>query len=169
LLNTNTVYYWRVQAANSNGVSTSGWSAVFNFKTIDGPEPNSVSGTITFADNQFMVFPSYYTAGAFNVNIWPPQSPEPLSYDSLTIQLSGSTYFANYKVGGLPNGSYYISTASYSSGSFTGILHGLYGCDTNRAEFSSCPFTPQKVTISGNNGVTNINFLSWADSTKSIF
>src|SRR5205085_6790853 len=64
-LTTNTQYYWRVNAANSNGFSTSDWSSAWNFTTLDAPEPNSISGVITFADSNFIQLPSYYIVSAY--------------------------------------------------------------------------------------------------------
>jgi hypothetical protein len=168
-LNTNTQYYWRVKAANSGGLSVSDWSSVFTFTTISGPEPNSISGTITFVDTNFLILPSHYTAGAFQTSNWPPSIPSPYRFDSLTIQQSGNTYIANYKIRHLPDGNYYITTSPRRGTEFVGSILGVLGCDTNRTIYSSCAYTPQKVTISGSVGVVNINFLSWADSTQVIF
>ncbi len=169
VLNTNTQYYWRANASNSNGLSTSDWSAVFNFTTINGPEPNSISGTITFADTNFVFLPAHYVSLAFTTSNWPPLLFTPSDFDSLSIQHTGNSYTAEYKLRNLPNGVYYICSTIRENHSFMENLYGTYGCDTSRIKFSNCAFTPIQVTISGNNGVTGINFLAWADSTKTIF
>lgn len=170
LLNTNTVYYWRVSASNSNGQSVSDWSAVFNFTTIQGPQPNSISGTITFVDNFFVGPPYYYVAGAYTLNSWPPSEfTHPYRFDSLIIQQSGNVYTANYKITGLPDGAYYIASSFRMRTLVQGSILGTYGCDTSRIQYSTCAITPIQVNISGNNGIEGINFLSWSDSTKSIF
>lgn len=168
VLNTNTQYYWRVNASNSNGFSTSDWSAVFNFTTINGPEPNSISGRITFADNNFVSPPNFYVASAYYTTVWPPFLNPPARTDSLLIKQSGNTYYADFKINGLLNGTYFVACSMDQSG-IAGDIYGTYGCDTNRVIYSNCANNPTPVVISGNNGVEGINFLSWADSTKTIF
>jgi hypothetical protein len=69
---TGTQYFWRANASNSNGLSTSNWSVPFNFTTVAGPIPSSISGRITFVDTNFIQSPNYYTVGAYNN--WPPLS-----------------------------------------------------------------------------------------------
>jgi hypothetical protein len=166
LLYPNRQYYWRVNASNSGGASTSPWSAVWSFTTMDGPEPNSISGTITFVDTNFLPSPYYYKVGAFEN--WPPVSL-PLENDSLNITLVGNLYKADYKISRISSGIYFV--AVYPE---TAIIHdvkilGIYGCDTVHVNFSTCPQNPSSVEIFQNWGIENINFLSWADTTKRIF
>lgn len=168
LLNTNTQYWWRVKASNSNGLSISEWSQSFTFTTVDGPEPNSISGTITFADANFVQLPNFYTCTAYSQVSWPPNFIPPFKISTLTIENIGGVYKANYKLTGFPNGIYYIASGINRT-PVQNAVFGTYGCDTSRTLYSNCAFTPTKVTISENNGVTDINFLSWADSTKLIF
>lgn len=170
-INTGTLYYWRVNASNSNGVSTSNWSEIFNFTTVEGPTPSSVSGLIRFADTNFITFPGYYVAAAFRTDNWPPGIGFMTGYtDSLTIFRSGNDFFANYKIRNIPNGNYYVTVFSYDivlSNNIT--FKSVYGCDTARVQFSNCAFNPTPVSIINGAGVVNINMLSWADSNKSIF
>lgn len=169
-LTTNTLYFWRVNASNSNGVSFSAWSQVFSFRTISGPEPNSISGTIRFADTNFVSPPNYYIAGAYLPSGWPPINIYPQKFDSLNIQRINNEYRANYKIRYLPDGIYYISSIAIHRDFGTSLVTlGVYGCDTARVQYSTCPLNPTSVTISGSKGVENINILSWADTTKSIF
>ncbi len=93
---TGTQYFWRVNASNSNGASTSSWSATFNFTTISGPLPNSIGGTVTFADTLFLNSQNGYIVGAYVNNNWPPNNFTPVSFDTLEIQHIGNTYQANY-------------------------------------------------------------------------
>jgi hypothetical protein len=169
--NTGTNYYWRVNATNSNGFSTGNWSTTFTFRTVDGLPPSSMSGTIRFADNNFVQPPFFYSIGVFRLNNWPPGSSDPDYKDSLTIQFVNNEYVANYTLRNIENGLYHL--AVYTSTRQLNFLYSyksVYGCDTSRVQFSNCPLgNPGTVTISNGNGVNNINLLSWADSTKSIF
>lgn len=169
LLNTGTQYYWRVQASNSNGISIGEWSQTFSFTTIAGPEPNSISGTITFVDGNFPSSNCYYRSAAYLPNAWPPLFIQHFAVDSLNIQFNNGVYSAAYKLKNLPNGTYFIASQLVSRAGGLLSIMGTYGCDTARTKFSNCPLSPAAVTISENNGVTGIDFLSWADSTKSIF
>ena len=166
ILIVNTSYYWRVNASNSGGVSTSPWSAPWSFTTMDGTEPNSISGTITFVDTNFLQLPGYYKAGAFIS--WPPYA-EAAYNDSLIITQIGSLYKANYKFSGVPTGSYFVAVYTKPIiGTDLKVL-GIFGCDTVHINYSTCPENPTWVRIINNWGVENINFLSWADSTQRIF
>lgn len=167
-LNTNSQYFWRVNASNSNGMSTGDWSFVFTFKTLNGPEPNSVSGTITFVDSNFTLF-SYYGASAYSQSVWPPSGNSPIKFDSLSVQKIGNIYTAEYKINRLPNGIYYICNGTFNRSAFSGDIFGTFGCDTARIKYSNCAVNPQQVVIENNSGLTGINFKSWADSTKTIF
>lgn len=170
IINTNTQYYWRVMASNSNGLSNGDWSVTFNFTTVTGPEPNSISGTITFVDNLFISSPYYYFAGAYLPQSWPPnENSFPVKFDSLRINPSGSGYIANYKISGLENGPYHIASGIKTRTIVFGGILGTYGCDTNRIIYSNCAVNTPQVTITGNNGVTGIDFKSWSDTTKLIF
>lgn len=169
LLNTSTQYYWRVNASNSNGASTSPWSSIWNFTTIAGPEPNSISGRITFADSNFVQNPSFYSAEVYNTTNWPPLNGDYAFRDSLIIQRNGNTFFADYKLRHVLNGSYYLCVQSSYFFSFAPATLGIYGCDTVHVQYSGCPNSPNPVTISNNNGIENINFIAWADTSKKIF
>ncbi|MEO8513624.1 MAG: hypothetical protein ABI543_08695 [Ignavibacteria bacterium] len=168
---TGTNYFWRVNATNSNGVSTGDWSPAFTFRTIDGNIPSSISGTIRFTDNNFVQPPFYYNIGAFKTNRWPPGSSDPDYRDSLTIQFVNNEYIANYTLRNVENGTYNLAVFTASRQlNFLYSYKSVYGCDTTRLQFSNCPLvSPGVVTISNGNGAGNINLLSWADSTKTIF
>ena len=165
-LQVNSLFYWRVNASNSGGISTGPWSAHWSFTTINGPEPNSISGTVTFADANFVQPPSFYKVGAFE--IWPPSST-PIEYDSLDIQQIGGVFKANYKITNVLTGSYYVAVYPESGISLEVKVLGIYGCDTVHVTYSNCPNNPSIVNIINNWGVENINFLSWADTTQRIF
>lgn len=167
IINTSTQYFWRVNASNSNGYSTGSWSTVFNFTTVTGPMPNSIGGRITFADTNFIT-----SEGAYFINCyisWPPTN-SPYTSDTINIQRTGNTYYADYRIQRLLDGNYYITSAYFTDYSIIrGFILGIYGCDTNHVQYSPCPMNPQQVTISNNAGVDNVNFLSWADTSKYIF
>lgn len=164
---TGTQYFWRVNASNSGGLSTSDWSVIFNFTTVPGPLPSSINGRITFVDTNFIQTPSYYYAGAFSV--WPPNFIGPDTYDSLIIQHQGNIYYADYHILNLPNSNYKVALGVMGPLLVESFILGIYGCDTVHIPFSSCPLDPTSVTIQNYNGVENINFLGWADTTQRIY
>ncbi len=167
ILNSGTTYFWRVNASNSNGASTSQWSTVFNFQTVSGPTPNSISGTVTFVDSNFVTpgGSAYYLA---LYTSWPPVGG-PFATDTLDILFINGTYKATYRIKRLNNGTYYPVTITPSGLFNTPPILGIYGCDTVHLQYSNCPNNPTNVTISNNFGHQNIDFLSWADTTKRIF
>jgi len=167
ILITGTQYFWRVNASNSNGLSTSDWSVPFNFTTLSGPIPQSISGRITFVDTNFVSLPLYYVAGAYIS--WPPIITGPVEIDTLNIVHSGNTYYADYTILHLQNTAYKIAVGIAEPGQLTNTIMGIYGCDTLHVPFSTCPENPTTVTIQNYNGIENINFLTWADTTKRIF
>ena len=167
---TGTNYYWRVNAANSNGTSIGDWSQVFTFRTVDGPQPSTISGRVRFTDNNFVEFPFFYVIGAFKTNNWPPGQEYPDYTDSLDIKFVNNEYVADYRIAGITNGDYYLAVYTASTQIFSFRYKSVYGCDTSRVIYSNCPLTnPGTVSINNGNGVNNINMLSWADSSKSIF
>ncbi len=169
ILNTNTQYFWRVYASDNNGVTTGPWSAVWNFTTVPGPQPNSISGRITFADTNFLSPPRFYFATVYSPSFWPPNG-QPVAFDTLHIHKEGKVYVSDYKLKRLYNGSYYVCAQPNDILSL--VSHqvlGIYGCDTAHVQYSTCPFNPVQVTITNNNGIENINFISWADTTNRIF
>lgn len=165
VLSVNSQYFWRVNASNSGGISTGPWSTAWNFTTMDGPEPNTIKGTITFVDTNFLPFPNYYKVAAFSG--WPPVVP--VLEDSLEITHSGNNYTASYRIGRLDDGSYYLTVYPVTSTSLEFKILGIYGCDTVHTNYSNCPFNPSPVNIINGWGSENINFLSWADTTQRIF
>lgn len=171
ILNTGTSYFWRVNASNSNGASTGDWSQIFQFTTVNGPHPSSISGRITFADNNFIQPINVYFIGVYKTDNWPPEGLTPDFLDSLTIKFINNVYFADYSINNIANGNYHV-TVYTQTGSLVNVLKfkSVYGCDTNRVLFSNCALnSPGTVSIINGNGINNINMLSWADSTKNIF
>jgi hypothetical protein len=166
ILNSGTTYFWRVNASNSNGASTSQWSTVFNFSTASGPVPNSLSGTITFVDSNFAMPSTVYYIALYTS--WPPVGA-PSTGDTLGILNINGNYQAAYRIKHLDNGTYYPVTIAERGLFITPPILGIYGCDTVHLQYSNCPSNPTGVTISNNFGHQNINFLSWADTTKRIY
>jgi len=169
---TGTQYFWRVNASNSNGASISDWSEVFSLTTLSGPIPFTISGRITFADTGFIptIDQFYYSVAAYENGNWPPSSTPAFSYDSLIIQNSNSVYFADYSLNNLPDDTYFVAvTLKHRFLTIKPVILGVVGCDTSRTMFSGCAFNPAGNIISGGNGLDKINFLSWADTSKSIF
>ncbi len=164
-LNPNLQYFWRVNASNSQGLSTGPWSSVWNFTTVNGPVPNSIKGVVTFVDTNFAAGGSYY-ASAYT--LWPPAG-ELSGQDSLIITKVGNVYQASYLIRRLYNGNYVVAVTYSNPLSPTGFIMGIYGCDTAHVNFSACPQNPQRVLIQNNYGRDTINYLTWADTTQRIF
>ncbi len=168
---TGTSYYWRVNGANSNGVSVGGWSPVFTFRTAEGTIPGTINGTVRFVDNNFIAPPGYYVIAAFKTTRWPPNLQAPDASTQLNIQYVNNQYTADYSLRNLPNGDYNLTVFSTKrSINIDFVYKSVYGCDTSRVIYNSCPLvSPGTVTIINGKGVINVNMLSWSDTTKSIF
>lgn len=166
ILITGTQYFWRVNASNSGGLSTSAWSAIFNFTTAPGPLPSSINGRVTFVDTNFVTI-SYYIVGAYSQ--WPPNIQGPDIFDSVVVHHQGNIYYADYQITNVPNASYKVALSVLGPLISENYVLGIYGCDTVHIPFSGCPLDPTPVTIQNYNGVENINFLGWADTTKRIY
>lgn len=171
ILTTGANYFWRVNATNSNGASTGNWSTVFNFSTAPGLTPGTISGTIRFADNNLMQSPYYYVIGAFSPANWPPTGQTPVYSDSLAVQFINNEFRADYTLENVVNGNYYLAVFSRSRTTAIEVTYkAVLGCDTARVLFSNCPMNnPGSVFMQNGLGINNINILSWADSSKSIF
>lgn len=165
-------YFWRVNASNSNGVSISDWSDIFSFTTLNGPMPFAINGRVIFADTDFIpTFDQfYYVVAAYENGNWPPSGSPPYTYDSLMIQNSNNIYFADYSLNDLPDDTYFVAvTLKHRFLTIKPVVLGVMGCDTSRTLFSGCAFNPTGNIITGGNGLEMINFLTWADTSKSIF
>jgi hypothetical protein len=141
--------------------------------TSSGPENNTISGTVYFADTSIgSSAAGYYDIAAFSS--WPPTGA-PSANDSLELVKVGGKYQATYTIKGLGVG---VDSAKYVvaigwrrvTGGASPVM-GIYGCDTAHytPPTSTCPYNPTKIIIRGNAGVTGQNVISWADTTKRIF
>jgi len=137
---------------------------------------NSINGTISFVDTNVIVDTTggYYSVDAFAV--WPPTGNPSASVKIIPQKQSNNTYKASYKIPGLSNGSYVVTTAfiktPYIQGSSVlglGIYNTSNGCDTSHD--NSCIFGSSvlRVTISYDQGVGGIDYRSWADTLKQTY
>lgn len=127
-------------------------------------EANSINGTVTFVETNFATNGSYLIS-AYPKSGWPPMGG-PAAYDTIPV-VSGQTSY-NYKLVGLNDGAYVVSVGFRRFTPGQSPIMGIYGCDTLRS--FPCLLSPSdSAVISGNSGVGNINFLSWADTTNKIF
>jgi hypothetical protein len=133
---------------------------------MQGPIPNSISGHVIFADTNITHESGLYTAGAFT--LWPPGTV-PYQKDTLEIVNIGNVYQADYRIRHLVNGAYRIAVIFEDELNSIFYLMGIYGCDTVHVNYSQCPNNPPDVTITNNFGIENIDFLTWADTSKRIF
>ena len=143
-----------------------------NSTSIEDIDKNTISGTITFVDTNFLTDTTqgYYSVGAFAT--WPPTGNASSSLKLKPAKQSDNTYKAEYKFTSMPSGSYVITSAyiklPYIVGSSVLGL-GTYGCDTSH--YTGCIYNPtiKKAIIKNDFGVENINFKSWADTSKHIY
>lgn len=127
-------------------------------------EANSINGTVTFVETNF-VDSGTYLISAYPESGWPPTGG-PTSYDTISVVAGQSSY--NYKLVSLADGNYVVSVGFRKATGGQSPIMGIYGCDTLHS--FTCLLTPTlKASISGNAGVGNINFLSWADTTNKIY
>jgi len=136
--------------------------------TVVGPDANSINGTVTFADSGFVSTGGIYLISAFSS--WPPAGP-PAAYDTVRISRNSSTGRWNqsysYKLSNIANGSYAVSVGFRKATGGQSPIMGVYGCDTTH---NMCVITTtSRATITGNAGVTGIDFSCWADTTKKLY
>jgi hypothetical protein len=139
--------------------------------TPTGPEANSVNGTVSFADTNFISSGGTYLISAYPSTAWPPTGG-PSSYDTVRIRRENNAWVKsyNYTLKGLSSGDYVIAVGwkAIFPPTAPSYVQGTYGCDTLHGPCVANPTL--KATIQSNNaGVSNINFLSWADTSKALF
>lgn len=165
ILTSGSLYYWRVNASNSNGLSTSPWSVIFNFTTAEGIPPFTISGKVRFVDTNFSK--SEYRLLVFNS--WNSYGNKTPLKDTLINPLNLKNNEMIYSFRGLLSGNYYLAVGIVKFMPVNNIIMGIYGCDTARIPFSTCPLNPPPAQIINGNGLINVNFLSWADTANKIF
>ena len=133
----------------------------------------SINGRITFPDtNGYYKFldtsKGYYNISAFAQ--WPPMGPSSAN-SKIFPKIEGGKLVADYKLIVPANGFYTVTSAyirlPYVAGSVFGL--GKYGSDTSHVTGQIYDTTNARVSITGNNGVGGINFLSWSDTTSRIY
>lgn len=135
-----------------------------------GPALNSINGTVTFVDTNFVLTGGTYLISAFGT--WPPMGP-PSAYD--TIHITRTNNILNrvyqYQLADVSPGSYAVSVGFRKTTGGASPVLSVYGCDTVRPQYSPCPITAStRATIGANNeGTEGINMISWSDTTKKIF
>jgi len=156
LLMYNTQYYWRVSALNQFGSSP--WSSTSSFRTRQ--PPIYVNGNIRFVESNFTLSGTYLVTA---YSSWPPMGG-PNAFDTIHISPPNLSY--NYSFADLPFGQYAIAVQWRKPTGGQSYLMGVYGCDTSHN--ITCWSDPIRVSVSGVT-VNNINFLSWADTSKKIY
>ncbi len=142
---------------------------------LTGPENNTVSGTVSFVQSDSNLIITDTTSGYYSINLfatWPPVGNATSTLKIKPVKQPDNTIKASYKFTGINNGSYAVTTAyvrlPYVPGnSVLGL--GILGCDTSHNPVCIFSTGIQKATITDNKGIENINFLSWADTTKRIY
>ena len=132
------------------------------------PENNTISGKVTFVESNFIT-----SGGIYDIGVFPnPSNPPtywfgpPTAFDTLVIVNNNGTFEAFYRLTGVPDGDYVVAVGFRKDSGGQSPVMGVYGCDTAH---TNCFLDPQRISIVNNAGVTDVNFLSWADTTNKIF
>lgn len=132
-----------------------------------GPEANTITGTITFVDSNFVTSGGYYDIGIFPNPSVPPiyWFGPPSANDTLVYSKVGNVYKASYTLRGVNDGNYVIAVGFRKNTGGQSPILGVYSCDTAH---TTCFLNPQRISVTNNQGVQNVDFLSWADTTKKV-
>jgi len=122
--------------------------------SVNAPQ-DFISGTITFVDTNILHNNNYYYAVSIFGDSTNPFTHRPVESDSLTINISGGTASAYYKVTGLASGNYYVGCTynNRTNGNFS--VMGELGCGEN----IGCS-TPTKITVPNYAGTGGQDFRS---------
>ena len=133
---------------------------------IINPTEGNISGSIRFVDsNSFVTSGGSYLISAYAKTAWPPTGG-PTAFDTISITQNKGTY--TYTLVGLPFTEYVVSVGFRKNVGGQSPIMGIYGCDTSHS--FTCLLTPSAyANVQSGSGVSNINFLSWADTTKKIY
>jgi len=125
-----------------------------------------ISGTVRFVDsNSFITSGGSYLISAYPKTGWPPTGG-PTAYDTLPVTQNKGSY--SYTLVGLPFAEYVVSIGFRKDVGGQSPIMGIYGCDTSHS--LTCLLTPSSfANVQNGSGVSNINFLSWADTTNKIY
>jgi hypothetical protein len=136
--------------------------------TVTPPAATSgpISGTVRFVDsNNFVTTGGSYLISAYPKTGWPPTGG-PTAYDTLPVVQNQGSY--SYTLNGLAFGEYVVSVGFRKDIGGQSPILGIYGCDTSHS--FTCLMTPSLfANVQSGSGVSNINFLSWADTSKKIY
>lgn len=133
----------------------------------------TVSGRISFTDStNYYKFndttKGYYDISAFA--LWPPTGPASAN-SKLVLKMEGGKMVADYQLL-VKNNAFYTITTSYIKLPYTaGSVYGLgkYKSDTTHNPGIIYDTTNARVSVFGTQGIGNINFLSWIDTTNKIY
>lgn len=144
-----------------------------NATTPQGPDANTINGTVSFVDTNFILSGGTYLISAYPSASWPPTGG-PAAFDTIKITRSNNILNLNYtyKLKDVSPGDYVVSVGFRKATGGQSPIMSVYGCDTARAITGSmCFLNPtKKATIGSNNqGTENINMLSWSDTTKKVY
>lgn len=121
--------------------------------SVNAPQ-DFVSGTVTYLDTNVTVSGGYFAVGLYGDST-SPFSHTPIRKDSLSINVTGGTASAYYKMEGLASGNYYIASIWVNSSSGAITVRGVLGCDQN----INCS-SPNKITVPNYAGTGGLNFKS---------
>jgi hypothetical protein len=133
----------------------------------------SINGRITFTDSTGYykykdTSKGYYDISAFAQ--WPPMGPASAN-SRLILKMDNGKMVADYKMIVTANGNYTVTSSyiklPYTSGSVSGL--GKYKSDTTHNPGVIYDTTNARIGILNNQGVGNINFISWLDTLNRIY
>ncbi|HMQ79037.1 MAG TPA: hypothetical protein PKE39_01875 [Ignavibacteria bacterium] len=147
-------------------INSCGDDTTTNNNTTPTYDAKSINGTVNFVETNFLDSSSgSYLIAAYPESGWPPMGG-PTAF--ATIPVVNGTAAYNYKLTDLADGNYVISVGFRKNTGGQSPIMGIYGCDTSHSV--SCLLNPTlKATITNSEGVGNITFMSWADTTNKIY
>jgi hypothetical protein len=132
-------------------------------------EAYSVNGKVTFVDSNFVSGTGYYVAASYLLGNWTSRTNPRYSAPIVPRKVNDSTILEyTYKITGVQSGENVVDVEFIDTSSGSNFVMGVYGCDTSHQ--SSCYLSPPlRANIVTTSGVLNIDFKTWADTSRRVY